>query len=82
MPPWIVFNEQHSPMYPELFIAMKFKRGSQNRNWAGKAKTAEDYVSANGKPEYIDIIHSLPSMIGAMFSHFVTQIGGRKGRSS
>ena len=49
MPSWIVFNEQHSPMYPELFIAMKFKRGSQNRNWAGKAKTAEDYVPANGK---------------------------------
>ena len=36
-------------MYPELFISLHFKRGSQNRNWAGKMKTSEDYVSANGE---------------------------------
>lgn len=52
MPSWIVFNEQHTSMYPELFIAMNFKRGSQNRNWAGKIKTAEDYVHANGKSSH------------------------------
>ena len=64
MPSWIVFNEQHSPMYPELFIAMKFKRGSQNRNWAGKAKTAEDYVPANGKCSVlISYTHSYRSLL-------------------
>eukprot|EP00804_Cyclotella_cryptica_P026636 CCRYP_019089-RA/>CCRYP_019089-RA protein AED:0.16 eAED:0.16 QI:1468/1/1/1/1/0.8/5/144/860 len=47
MPSWIVFNDQHSSMYPELFIALKFKRGSQNRNWAGKKKRSEDYVSSH-----------------------------------
>ncbi|EED94509.1 predicted protein [Thalassiosira pseudonana CCMP1335] len=49
MPGWIVFNERHSSMYPELFISLGFKRGSQNRNWADKMALAEGYLSRNEK---------------------------------
>ena len=45
MPPWLVYNAQRSPMYPEIYMSMEFKRGSQNRNHYNKKKEDDDYVT-------------------------------------
>lgn len=44
MPPWIVFNSKRSPLYPEMYITLGFRRGSQNRNFYNKQKLDGDYV--------------------------------------
>ena len=44
MPPWIVFNDKRSPLYPEMYITLGFRRGSQNRNFYNKQKLDDDYV--------------------------------------
>lgn len=44
MPPWIVFNSKRSPLYPEMYITLGFRRGSQNRNFYNKQKLNGDYV--------------------------------------
>ena len=44
MPPWIVFNKKRSPLYPEMYITLGFRRGSQNRNFYNKQKLEEDYI--------------------------------------
>lgn len=44
MPPWIVFNSKRSPLYPEMYITLGFRRGSQNRNFYNKQKLDDDYV--------------------------------------
>lgn len=49
MPPWLVFNAQRSAMYPEIYLSMEFKRGSQNRNHFNKLKEKEGYVSKREK---------------------------------
>jgi len=45
MPPWIVFNDKRSPLYPEMYITLGFRRGSQNRNFYNKQKLDDDYIS-------------------------------------
>ena len=45
MPPWIVFNDKRSPLYPEMYVTLGFRRGSQNRNFYNKQKLDDDYVS-------------------------------------
>ena len=49
MPPWLVFNADRSSMYPETYIALEYKRGSQNRNHFTKMKEEEGYVSKTEK---------------------------------
>ena len=44
MPPWIVFNANRSSLYPEMYITLGFRRGSQNRNFYNKKKLEEDYI--------------------------------------
>jgi len=44
MPPWLVFNDARSSMYPEIYVTLGFKRGSQNRNWATKKRLEDGYV--------------------------------------
>jgi len=44
MPPWLVFNDDRSSMYPEIYVTLGFKRGSQNRNWATKKRLEDGYV--------------------------------------
>ncbi len=47
-PPWLVFNDQRSSMYPEIYVTLGFKRGSQNRNYFNKKKQEDGYIP---KPE-------------------------------
>jgi len=49
MPPWIVFNDKRSPLYPEMYITLGFRRGSQNRNFYNKQKLDDDYVSRSDR---------------------------------
>lgn len=44
MPPWLVFNAQRSSMYPEIYVALEFRRGSQNRNHFNKLREEEGYI--------------------------------------
>ena len=44
LPPWLVFNDQRSSMYPEIYISLGFSRGSQNRNYFNKIKQQDGYV--------------------------------------
>jgi hypothetical protein len=44
MPPYLVFNAQRSSMYPEIYISMGFKRGSQNRNHFTRIKQDCSYT--------------------------------------
>ena len=44
MPSWIVFNAERSPMYPEIYNALGFRRGAQNRNHFSKKMMEDGYV--------------------------------------
>eukprot|EP00584_Thalassiosira_punctigera_P006812 CAMPEP_0172541046 /NCGR_PEP_ID=MMETSP1067-20121228/11935_1 /TAXON_ID=265564 ORGANISM="Thalassiosira punctigera, Strain Tpunct2005C2" /NCGR_SAMPLE_ID=MMETSP1067 /ASSEMBLY_ACC=CAM_ASM_000444 /LENGTH=654 /DNA_ID=CAMNT_0013327015 /DNA_START=30 /DNA_END=1991 /DNA_ORIENTATION=- len=44
MPSWLVFNADRSPMYPEIYVSLEFRRGSQNRNHFNRIKEEEGYV--------------------------------------
>jgi hypothetical protein len=43
MPPYLVFNSTRSSMYPEIYVSLGFRRGSQNRNYFMKAKLDDGY---------------------------------------
>ena len=45
MPPWLVFKAHRSSMYPEIYQSLKFRRGSQNRNFYDKMRDSKEYVS-------------------------------------
>jgi hypothetical protein len=49
MPPWIVFNDKRSPLYPETYVSLGFRRGSQNRNFYNKKKLEDDYISRHDR---------------------------------
>jgi hypothetical protein len=49
MPPYLVFNAQRSSMYPEIYVSMGFKRGSQNRNHFNRIKQDYGYVPSAEK---------------------------------
>lgn len=49
MPPWLVFNDDRSSMYPEIYVALGFKRGSQNRNYFSKIKQEDGYIPRSEK---------------------------------
>ena len=44
MPPYLVFNSTRSSMYPEIYVSLGFRRGSQNRNWSMKTRQDDGYV--------------------------------------
>ncbi|KAL3806087.1 hypothetical protein ACHAXA_006993 [Cyclostephanos tholiformis] len=43
-PPYLVFNAKRSSMYPEIYVSMEFKRGSQNRNHFNRIKQECGYI--------------------------------------
>ena len=49
MPPWLVFNDERSSMYPEIYAALEFRRGSQNRNHYNKIKEEDGYIPRSEK---------------------------------
>ena len=44
MPPYLVFNSTRSSMYPEIYVSLGFRRGSQNRNHFMKARQDDGYI--------------------------------------
>ena len=48
-PPYLVFDAQHSSIYPEIYVSMGFKRGSQNRNHFKMIKQDCTYIPSADK---------------------------------
>jgi len=48
-PPWMVFNEERSSIYPEVFISLGFKRGANNTKFFVKQAQEEGYINAHEK---------------------------------
>ena len=48
-PPYLVFNAQRSSIYPEIYVSMEFKRGSQNRNHFNRIKQDSSYMPSAEK---------------------------------
>lgn len=67
MPSWIVFNAEHSPMYPEIYNALGFRRGAQNRNHFSKKMMEDGYVPRIEKNRLRKKLKKMVSMDPANF---------------
>lgn len=71
LPPWLVFNDQRSSMYPEIYVSLGFKRGSQNRNYFKKMKQEDGYVP---RPEKTRLKKRLKTILARYQSGSLTTI--------